>query len=244
MKNIKLTLQYDGYAYHGWQIQTNAATVQETVQNALSELTGERISLTGCGRTDAGVHAVSYICNFKTECDIPPERYSFALNTRLPDDIVCRHSEEAAEDFHAKYSAKKKNYIYKILNTRFPDAFLRHRAWHVKERLDIEKMQLAARAFVGTHDFVGFASAGLTVKTTVRTIYKSEVYRSGDLIIIDLEGSGFLYNMVRIIAGTLVYVGTGRIAAEDTADIIASCDRRRAGITAPPDGLYLLGVEY
>jgi len=198
----------------------------------------------GCGRTDAGVHAEGYICNFKTNSLIPPEKYSYALNTKLPDDIVCVKSELAEEDFHAKYSAKKKNYIYRILNTAYPDAFLRNRVWHIKDKLDIDAMRKAAKCFEGTHDFSGFASSGLSVKTTVRMIFSSDVYREGNIITFDVSGNGFLYNMVRIMTGTLVFVGMGKIKAEDMPDIINSCDRNRGGITAPPDGLFLWGVEY
>ena len=244
MYNIKLTLQYDGSAYHGWQIQNNAVTVQQIVCEALEKLTNENINLIGCGRTDAGVHANKYVCNFKTNSLIPPEKYSYALNTKLPDDIVCIDSALVPEDFHAKSSATKKNYIYRILNTTYPDAFLRNRAWHIKDKLDLEAMQKAAKYFEGTHDFAGFASSGLSVKTTVRTIFSSKVYKQNDIITFDVEGNGFLYNMVRIMAGTLVYVGLGRIRAEDLPDIINSCDRKRGGITAPPDGLFLWEVKY
>lgn len=244
MQNIKLTLRYDGSSYHGWQIQNNAVTVQQTVTDAIKKITGESVNLIGCGRTDAGVHANRYICNFKTKSLIPPERYSYALNTHLPADIVCVKSSVEDDEFHAKYSAKKKNYVYRILNSEYPDPFLRKRAWHIKGRLDIDEMSRAAEAFVGTHDFAGFASSGLTVKTTVRTIYKCRVYNDGECLIIDIEGNGFLYNMVRIIAGTLVWVGMGKLRADDMSDIIKSCDRKRGGITAPPDGLFLWGVEY
>ncbi len=244
MQNIKLTLRYDGSAYHGWQIQNNAVTVQQTVTDAIKKITGEDVNLIGCGRTDAGVHANRYICNFKTNSHIPPERYAYALNTHLPDDLVCVRSDVVNDEFHSKYSAKKKNYIYRILNSEYPDPFFRNRVWHIKGSLDTHEMLRAAEAFVGTHDFSGFASSGLTVKTTVRTIYKCEVYKEGDIITVDIEGNGFLYNMVRIITGTLVWVGMGKLRAEDMSDIIRSCDRTRGGITAPPDGLFLWGVEY
>lgn len=244
MKNIKLTIQYDGFNYHGWQIQPNGITVQEVLQNALLELTNEQISVVGCGRTDAGVHAISYVCNFKTNSSIPADRFCYALNTKLPDDIVCKSSQEVSDDFNSKYSAIKKNYIYKILNSDMGDAFLSHRAWHIREKLDIKKMNCAAQYFVGTHDFIGFASSGFTVKTTIRTIYSASVYEQNGLIVVDLVGNGFLYNMVRIITGTLYQVGTGKIKPDDIGKIIDSKCRKNAGITAPPDGLYLLGVEY
>jgi len=244
MLNIKLTLRFDGARYHGWQIQPEDISVQQTVTDALCDLTGEKINLIGCGRTDAHVHAEEYICNFKTNANIPADKYPYGLNVRLPEDIVCLKSEAVADDFHAKHSAKVKNYVYKIQNTQFSDPFLAKRAWYVKYKLDLEAMQKAAQSFVGTHDFRGFASSGLSVKTTVRTIFDISVYKEDDIITIDVKGNGFLYNMVRIIAGTLVWVGCGKIKASDMPDIIASGDRERAGITAPPDGLYLRGVEY
>lgn len=242
--NIKLTLQYDGTAYHGWQIQKNAVTIQETVKNAIQKITGENINLTGCGRTDTGVHAENYICNFHTSSSIPPEKFPYALNSVLPCDIVCLGAQRAEEDFHANRDAAGKRYIYRILNRPFSDAFLCRYAWHVKYPLDIEKMQTAAAAFLGEHDFIGFASSGFSVKTTIREIYSLDVTREGDIITIDISGNGFLYNMVRIIAGTLAETGGGKINPSEMADIIASCDRNRAGITAPPQGLCLKEVFY
>lgn len=244
MYNIKLVLRFDGSRYHGWQIQPEDISIQQLVTDALCDLTGESVTLIGCGRTDARVHANEYVCNFKTNCEIPADRYPYGLNERLPDDIVCVLSEAVDESFHAKNSVKSKNYVYKIINTRFPDPFYNGRAWHVKYKLDIAKMQEASRFFLGTHDFLGFASSGFSAKSTVRTIYRLDVYEKDGVVIIDVEGNGFLYNMVRIIAGTLVWVGVGKIKAEDMADIISSCDRERAGITAPPDGLYMWGVKY
>lgn len=242
--NIKLKLQYDGTAYHGWQIQKNDITVQETVKKAIEKITGENVVLTGCGRTDTGVHAENYVCNFHTNSTVPVDRFPYALNTCLPDDIVCFGAEEVSEDFHANSSAVKKRYIYKILNREFPDAVLCRYAWHYKYPLDIEKMRTAAKAFIGEHDFIGFASSGFSVKTTVREIYSLDVSREGDIVTIDVTGNGFLYNMVRIIAGTLVFAGGGKINPSDMADIIASKDRNRAGITAPPQGLCLKEVYY
>ena len=242
--NIKLTLQYDGGAYHGWQIQQNAVTVQETVQTALKKITGEEISLTGCSRTDAGVHADMFVCNFHTSAHIPPEKYPYALNANLPLDIVCYGSEQVSDDFHANKSAVKKGYVYKILNSEFPDAVMRRYAWHYRFPLDTQKMRAAAAAFLGEHDFIGFASSGFSVKTTVRTIYSLDVLKDGDIITIDVCGNGFLYNMVRIIAGTLVFAGAGKINPDDMAEIIASKNRDRAGITAPPEGLCLKEVFY
>lgn len=242
--NIKLKIQYDGTKYHGWQIQKNEKTVQETLMRALEKITGETVSVIGCGRTDTGVHAEGYVCNFNTDSSIPVERYPYALNAHLPCDIVCLDAREAPDDFHANRSAVGKRYVYKILNREFPDAVLCRYSWHYKYPLDADKMREAAKAFVGEHDFIGFASSGFTVKTTVREIYSLDVSRENDIITIDVAGNGFLYNMVRIITGTLVFVGGGKINPADIADIIASKDRNRAGITAPPQGLCLKEVYY
>ena len=242
--NIKLNLQYDGTEYHGWQIQKNAPTVQETVTRALEKITGETVTLIGCGRTDAGVHAENYVCNFHTGANIPPDKYPYALNSVLPNDIVCFGAAQIGGDFHANKSAKSKRYVYRILNREFPDAVMRRYAWHYRYPLDVGKMREAAKAFLGEHDFIGFASSGFSVKTTVRTIYSLDVTRDGDMITVDIHGNGFLYNMVRIITGTLVSVGGGKINPADMADIIASRDRERAGINSPAEGLCLKEVYY
>ncbi len=244
MRNFKIILQYDGGAYHGWQIQKNGVTVQETVQNAVRAVTGENITLKGAGRTDAGVHALRYPASFRSQTRIPCGRLPYAINSKLPPDIVCLFAEEMPPEFDASKNAKGKTYIYKILNSDLPDAFLRRYAWQVRGRLDVEKMRSAAKAFTGEHDFAGFCSAGFTVKTTVRTIYALNVEKDGDIITVSVTGNGFLYNMVRIIAGTLVFAGQGRLCPDDMADIIASRDRTRAGITAPPQGLFLAEVFY
>lgn len=244
MRNIKLIIQYDGTAYHGWQTQKNAPTVQETLEKAIMSLTGSKPILTGCSRTDAGVHAERFCCNFKSETTIPTERFPLALNTFLPDDIVCLSAEDVSKEFNARFSAKKKRYTYFVQNSRFPDVFKKNYAWHFPYKTDINAMKKAAEAFIGEHDFIGFASSGFTVKTTVRTIYALEVEKENDLIKITVTGNGFLYNMVRIIAGTLCFAGCGKINPEDMADIINSCDRKRAGITAPPQGLFLSEVYY
>lgn len=244
MRNIKLVLQFDGSCYHGWQVQPNAVTVQEVVSNAVFAVTGERPNLIGCGRTDAGVHALRYVCNFRTNTRIPIEKIPYALNTKLPQDIVCHRAEDVPAGFHANTSAVKKRYTYHILNTPLPDAFSYRYAWHYKAPLDVEAMRRAAKAFIGTHDFIGFASSGFTVQTTVRTIYSLQVSRRQDNIVLDIVGDGFLYNMVRIITGTLAAAGSGRIPPEEMPEILASCDRSRAGITAPPNGLFLSEVWY
>lgn len=242
--NIRLDLQYDGTNYHGWQIQTNGITIQSALMRAIATVTNERANIIGCGRTDAKVHAINYVCNFESETTVPPDRLPHALNSHLPEDIIIKKASLVPDDFRANQSAKKKTYIYRILNTEFNDAFLRNYSWHFKHSLDLEKMQSGAAAFLGEHDFVGFASAGFSVKTTVRTIYSLDVCKSGDVFEIEICGNGFLYNMVRIIAGTLAYMGNGKIDYRDAAAIIASRDRTRAGITAPPQGLFLKEVFY
>lgn len=244
MRNIKLTIQYDGTAYHGWQTQKNVRTVQETAEKAIAVITGAKPQLTGCSRTDTGVHAEMFAANFKSETKIPCEKFPLALNTYLPDDIVCIKAEDMPADFNARFCAKGKKYTYYIQNSRFPDVFEKNYAWHYPYKLDIDEMKRAAAAFLGEHDFIGFAASGFTVKTTVRTIYSLDVEKTGDKIKITVCGNGFLYNMVRIIAGTLAFVGCGKLKAGDMADIIASRDRKRAGITAPPQGLFLSEVYY
>lgn len=242
--NIKLYLQFDGTNYNGWQIQPDMPTIQGILKDAFFKVTGEVVMPKGSSRTDSGVHAKGYVCNIHTDTKIPCDRLVYALNTVLPHDIVCYASSEADDDFCASSSAKKKTYRYTIDNGEFKDVFLDRFAWHYKYPLDIEKMQYAAEQFIGTHDFVGFASSGYTVKTTVRTIYSLKIEKTGNTITIDVTGDGFLYNMVRIIVGTLVYVGSGKIAPEDITDIINSGDRRRGGITAPAKGLCLKEVFY
>ena len=244
MKNFKLILQYDGTNYHGWQIQPNAVTVQQTVCEAIKKLTGENITLVGAGRTDSGVHAINYSANFRSNTTIPAEKLPYALNTKLPQDIICKHAETVPYEFHASNSAVKKTYIYRILNSQYDDAFQNRYSWHYKYFLDDNIMDTAAKHFIGVHDFAGFCSSGFSAQTTVREIYNLTVTRSGDIITISVTGNGFLYNMVRIITGTLVNVGIGKIRPEDMPDIIKSCDRKRAGITAPAKGLFLSEVFY
>lgn len=242
--NIKLFLQFDGTNYHGWQTQANAPTVQQTLRDALRAVTREDIIPCGCGRTDAGVHAAGYVCSFKTESRIPPDRFPYALNSALPADIVCLRAEAVSEDFSANRSAVGKTYRYTIDNGEFPDVFLSRYAWHYRFPLDDGAMRRAARSFLGTHDFVGFASSGFGVKTTVRTILALNIERRGGVITMDVTGDGFLYNMVRIITGTLVYAGAGRISPRELPEIIESRKRERAGITAPAKGLCLKEVFY
>lgn len=251
MRNIKLTIEYDGTHYHGWQSQVNADTVQDAVNAAVSKLTGESINITGSSRTDTGVHAYGQVANFFIDSAIPADKFTFALNSILPDDIVIVNSEEVAMDFHARFSTKGKKYRYLIYNSTFPSAILRHRAYHIFYPLDIEVMATAAKYFLGTHDFAAFMATGSYVKSTIRTIKdislsydNSDQIQAGKLVKLNIYGDGFLYNMVRIIAGTLVQVGYGKIKPEEIPGIIAACDRRKAGKTAPAHGLYLVEVNY
>lgn len=244
MRNIKLTIEYDGTAYHGWQSQINAIAVQDTVTDAVNSLTGENCSITGSSRTDTGVHALGQVCNFFTGSAIPSDKFSFALNTLLPDDIVIRKSEEVSSDFHARFSTKGKKYRYLFYNSVFPSALLRHRAYHIFYPLDVDAMRQAAGHLIGTHDFAAFSASGGSVKTTVRTIAHATIERDGELIEFSVTGNGFLYNMVRIMAGTLVEVGFGKMKPDDIPGIIAGLDRRKAGRTAPAHGLYLVEIYY
>ena len=244
IRNIKLTLMYDGTAYHGFQRQKNGITVQQCLEEAIYKITGETTAVTGCGRTDAGVHAIRYTANFKTTCRIPAEKMHFALNAHLNDDIRVLKAEDAADDFHARYSAVNKTYTYKILNRSVGDVFLSRYSWFYPGKLDVELMKKAAAFFVGKQDFAAFMAAGSPVNSTVREIMKLDVKKNDGIIEIDITADGFLYNMVRIIVGTLVYVGCGKISCESVPDIIASCDRVNAGITAPPEGLSLKEVIY
>ena len=242
--NIRLDLQFDGTAYHGWQIQPEDMTVQGILKDVWLKITGEDVIPEGCGRTDAGVHAIGYVANIHSDTHIPTDRLPYALNAFLPNDIVCTKASVAADDFSASRSAVKKTYRYTIDNGEFPDAFRSRYAWHYKYPLDIDKMRKAADGFIGTHDFIGFARSGFTVKTTVRTIYAIKINKNGNIITIDVTGNGFLYNMVRIMAGTLVFAGAGKIDPMQIPDIIKSKDRSRGGITAPPEGLCLKEVFY
>ena len=242
--NIKLELQFDGTDYHGWQIQSGVSTIQGELRRAIKAVTGEVAMPVGCGRTDAGVHAMSYIASYKTENRIPADRIPYALNAHLPPGIICRGAEIMPDSFNAARSAKGKTYRYIIDNNEFPDVMMSRFAWHYRYPLDAALMADAAKAFLGTHDFIGFAASGFSVKTTVRTIHSLIVKREGNMIITDITGNGFLYNMVRIIIGTLADVGGGKTAADAVAETILSGDRSRAGITAPANGLCLKEVFY
>lgn len=244
MRNIKLTIEYDGTNYHGWQSQENAITVQDVLKKAISEITKEKINLIGCSRTDVGVHALGQVANFTTESRVPPDRFSYALNRVLPPDIVVNRSEEVSLDFHARYGARGKTYRYLIYNSQFPSALMRKRAYHVSHNLELEAMEKACGYFTGTHDFSAFRASGSDARSSVRTITELSLKKKDSILEMEVSGDGFLYNMVRIIAGTLIEIGTGDIKPEGIADIIASCDRKRAGRTAPAHGLYLVGIQY
>ncbi len=245
MRNIKLTIEYDGTNYHGWQVQKNALTVQECVEKALAKLLGTETGVVGCSRTDVGVHAYGQVAHFFTNSTIPGEKFSYAINNLLPDDIVIQKSEEVPGDFHARYSSKGKKYRYLICNSAHQSAIMRNRACHVRPELDFEQMRKAAEHFVGEHDFAAFQATGGQVRSTVREIYSMNVSKKEDnLIEIEVTGNGFLYNMVRIIAGTLIYVGMGKLKQKEIPDIIKSLDRTKAGKTAPAQGLYLMEIYY
>mgnify|MGYP003275645721 FL=1 len=244
MKRIKLTIAYDGTNYCGWQIQPNGITVEEVVNKALQKLTEEEIQVIGASRTDSGVHALGNVAVFDTETTIPPERISYALNQRLPDDIVIVKSEEVASDFHPRYCDCSKTYEYHILNTRIPIPTKRLTNYFVSYELDIDKMRQAASYLVGEHDFVSFCNVRTDVEDTVRTITELEILKNGEEITIRISGNGFLYNMVRIIVGTLIRVGRGFYEPEKVKEILAAKDRKAAGVTAPPHGLMLVEIRY
>lgn len=241
---VLLTVEYDGTAYSGWQRQSNAVSVQEKIEDAICALTGVRVGVTGASRTDAGVHALGQRVHFDNPGRIPAERYALALNTCLPPDIRVTDSREVPDDFHARFCAKGKRYRYLILNRNHAGALTRNTHMHVSFALDAEKMHREAQALIGTHDFKAFAASGSVVKDTVRTITAASVTRTGDEIRIEVEGTGFLYNMVRIIAGTLTYVGQSKLPEGTLARAIETGDRLDLGITAPAHGLTLMEVFY
>jgi tRNA pseudouridine38-40 synthase len=244
MRNIKLTLEFDGTFYAGWQRQINGIAVEQKVREAIKKLTGEEPDLIGCSRTDAGVHARGYICSFKTECTIPAVRMKFALNNILKDDIVVLESEEVYDEFHARFSAKGKRYTYTICNREIPTAIGRNYVYFFKRALNTDRMEAATAFLVGKHDFSSFKNSNSLVRSNVRTIFDLTVSRIGDTVTISVTGDGFLYNMVRIIAGTLIEVGLGDISPEDMENILKSKDRTKAGRTAPASGLCLEEVFY
>ena len=252
MKRIKLTVSYDGTNYSGWQIQPNAPTIEAELDKAIASLTGENVHVIGASRTDAGVHGKGNVAVFDTGSTIPADRFSYALNRYLPEDIQIQKSEEVDKDFHPRHCDTKKTYEYKISNTEFYLPQERRYSWHVQAKLDLEKMQEAANYLIGEHDFKSFASVHTQAETTIRTIYSIELIAKDKKegkdyqgeIIIRVKGNGFLYNMVRIIAGTLVGVGKGRFEPQYVKEMLEALDRTKAGETAPPQGLTLGEIQY
>lgn len=245
MRNIKLTIEYDGKNFAGWQTQPNKESVQGEIEKAISAITGEAIEVIGSGRTDAGVHALGQVANFHTNSNIPIDKMPYAINSKLKNSIVIKKAEEVEERFHARYNCSGKTYLYIINNNEFPSALNRYREFHMPFKLNLECMKEAIKYFEGTHDFKGFmASGGNKRKTTVRTLTKCELNCTDGIINIELSGDGFLYNMVRIICGTIVDIGLGKIQPKEIPDILKSGDRTRAGKTLPPHGLYLKEVRY
>ena len=244
MRNIALRLKYDGSRYHGWQVQKNDITVCQTMEEALEKVCGHQVKLVGCGRTDAGVHALRYCANFKSDCRIPLDRLPLAINSRLPGDIAVVAAAEAPEDFNAIGSCIKKEYIYKIHNSNIRDPFLEKRVCFYPQHLDMELMQAAAKAFEGTHDFKAVRSEGTQTKTTVRTVYWCRAEKEGDIITVSICANGFLYNMCRAMVGTMVYASYGKLLPEEIPMLLEKGDRRLTGPTMPPQGLYLNRVWY
>ncbi|MDF2592857.1 MAG: tRNA pseudouridine synthase [Clostridia bacterium] len=246
MRNINLIIEYDGTNYCGWQSQKNANSIQETIQTAIEKITGSRPNLYGSGRTDKGVHAFGQTANFFIESKVNAEKFAYNLNSVLPKDIVIKTSCEVDMDFHARYSAVGKEYSYLILNSKQPSALYRNLAYHINycEKLNVNEMIVASQAFMGTHDFRGFMAKGSSIKDTIRTIEEVKITQDGDFLKLTFRGNGFLYNMVRIISGTLLFVGVGKINSKDISNIIESKNRLRAGMTLPAHGLYLEKVLY
>ena len=243
-RNIALKLMYNGTAYHGWQVQKNAVSVAETLEKALATVVCHPVKCTGAGRTDAHVHAETYVANFRTTSTIPCDRIPLAVNTRLPKDIVVVRATEVPPEFNAIGSCHKKEYTYRIYNSRLGNPFYVDRAWFYPRHLDEGIMQSAASQFVGTHDFAAVRSVGTETRTTVRTVYWCDVTRSGELLELKVCADGFLYNMVRAITGTVLYAAEGKFLPEDIPAILESRDRTLAGPTVPPGGLYLTRLWY
>ena len=244
MKRVRLLIAYDGTNYCGWQIQINGITVEEIINKALTDLLGEKIAVIGASRTDSGVHAMGNVAVFDTETKIPAEKISFALNQRLPNDIRIQKSDEVAPDWHPRFRDSVKTYEYKILNRRFPDPLQRFYTHFVYVPLNVDKMKRAAEYIVGEHDFASFCSSGSQVESTVREVYTLDVSKKDDVISIKISGNGFLYNMVRIIVGTLLKVGMGVYPPEHVKEIIDARDRYAAGPKAPACGLTLVQIDY
>ena len=245
MKNIKIVIEYDGTDYHGWQCQANLPTVQETIEDAIKQITKEKVKITGSGRTDAGVHAMGQVANFLTETQMDPETLRKALNSTLPRDISIIETQEVPDDFHAQFSSRSKVYEYRIFNRPHRPALQRNRVWHIPEKLDAGKMKEAAAYLEGTHDFSVFATADITVKTTVRTVKQIHVKKTREgTILVKIEAEGFLKRTVRMITGTLVQTGRGKLSPEGFGQILAEGQKTKNVFTAPPQGLFLKKVIY
>ena len=244
MRRVKLTIAYDGTNYCGWQIQPNGITIEEIVNKALSKLTGEKIVVIGASRTDSGVHAMGNVAVFDTETTIPPERVAMAVNRILPEDIVVVKSEEVPLDFHPRYCDCEKTYGYHIVNTRIPIPTKRLTTYFVSYELDLDKMREGASYLIGEHDFASFCNIKTDVESTVRTVKELEILENGEEITIRISGNGFLYNMVRIIVGTLIRVGRGFYEPVQVKEILEAKNRKAAGVTAPPHGLMLMEIRY
>lgn len=244
MRNIKLIIEYDGTGYAGWQVQPNGLTVQEVLEEALARMLGERATLHASGRTDAGVHARGMVACFRTEKGLPLRAFREGLNSLLPSDIAVRDACEVPLGFHPRFDAVAKHYRYTMLVDNLRSPLARHTAWRLKGRLDVDAMRAACKLFVGEHDFAAFRGSNCAAKTTVRKIYSMELVQDNRFLYLDIKGSGFLKNMVRIIAGTLIDVGQGRRSADDVARLLKGGARHESGMTVPPQGLCLMQVFY
>lgn len=242
-RRVRMIIQYDGTAYAGWQRQLTGLGIQQVLEEELYKLTGHNTVLHASGRTDSGVHAMAQVAHFDTDCRIPAEKFAFAMNTGLPNDIRIAYSDEADAHFHARFDVVRKHYRYRVLNTPHDCPFTRNTALHYHWKLDLDRLNQAAEMFMGQHDFAAFMAVGVTPETTVRTIYESHWHREGDLLIYDVAGSGFLYNMVRIMVGTMLQYGQGR-NTDGIRNALESGKRDFAGSTAPAHGLTLNRVQY
>lgn len=243
-RNLKLTLRYDGTNFHGWQYQPNCETVEGEVKRAIETILGEKITLHSCSRTDTGVHANMFCCNFKTDSQIENKRIIRGINALVSESIAAYDLEDVEDDFHARYCCKGKEYIYKIWNSKQRNPFYNNYALHFPYEIDEKMLNEQAKQIIGKNDFSAFCASGNTTLSNVRTVYNCAVKRNGELVTVSVKGDGFLYNMVRIICGTLLYISEGKIPKDSLKDIIESKDRLRAGITVKPQGLYLNRVYY
>lgn len=243
-RNIKLVIEYDGTRYAGWQIQRGRPTVQQQIVDAIHRVTNEKVTLYGASRTDAGVHAVGQVANFHTRSKILTERFPHAINFYLPEDIAVRSAEEVPAEFHAQFDARGKTYRYTVLNAWTPRPLVRTTTYHVRGPLEVSLMRRAARAFIGRHDFRAFGTEAGRRKTTVRTVRHFKIWRDGELLFFEVNGDGFLYNMVRAMVGTLLRVGQGKLPPREVARILREADRVSVGPIVPPHGLCLMEVQY